>query len=1058
MKCPHCSSPDTVWKPKASQWECNSCEKRFDGDAPAAAAVAASPVPSRAARPLRIFFSYGHDHNRELVDRFKADLEARGHQVWIDYDRIGTWEDWRGRITKGIHEAQMAVAFLSVHSTRDPGVCRNEIAMALQHFGEVFPILVEEVPAESIPLKITHFQWPDLSRWREFRDREDLDFERFYEEKFLEIVSRVEGEDGRFASESQVLKQVLNPSSFEGRFGRHLAGFTGREWVFDAYEHWLDHQPASRVFWVKAGPGFGKTALAVQMAKRHRAAIVGTWFCDHQSVELRDPLRAVRTIACQLALRWDDYRARLLPRLGLFADSAPERIEEARQELGKKNLSDLFSFLISDPMAGLIWREHKLVILVDGLDEAVEPDGTNPLASLLSGRFLELPEWIGFVVTSRPDPSVVPYLQGFKPFAIEAGDARNQADLEAYASAEVGPSLPPEDRERGCALLVEKSAGMMLYLRLVAEGLREGTLQPAALESLESGLPGLHSRYHAAFEARLRAEFRETVQPLLRLVMAAPGPLPLDLAREVLAWDRETAVRARALLGSYLVEDDGGLSLFHKTLGEWLVSEGAGIYFTDPEPAAKALGEFLWQCFDEREEDANEVTRAFRWEGFVSDWLPKLWELTDRREDWGGVGELASWFREKILWKSAEALYRRALEGREKALGPEHSSTLTSVNNLGLLLSDKGDYEGAEALYRRALQGREKALGPEHPSTLGSVNNLGALLSDKGDYDGAEALLRRALEGKEKVLGAEHPDTLGGVNNLGNLLRNKGDYDGAEALLRRALKGKEKALGPEHPSTLMSVGNLGILLSDKGDYDGAEALYRRALEGKEKVLGPEHPSTLGSVNNLGSLLSDKGDYDGAEALYRRALEGKGKALGPEHPTTLSSANDLGVLLNDKGDLDGAEELYRRALQGREKALGPEHPKTLLSVNNLGVLLRKKGDHDEAEAHYRRAVEGYEKTLGSEHPDTTADAYGLAGTLNATARRPEAIALLRRFAALSDDSRDAVAYNLACYECHEGNHEEAKRLIAEHLARHPKKKAQALADEDFAAIQEFIKTL
>jgi hypothetical protein len=682
MNCPHCSSPDTVWKAKAGKWECNSCEERFDREAPAAAPVTAPPVPSRAARPLRIFFSYGHDHNRELVDRFKADLEARGHQVWIDFDRIGTWEDWRGKITKGIHEAQMAVAFLSVHSTRDPGVCRNEIAMALQHFGEVFPILVEEVPAESIPVKITHFQWPDLRCWREFRDREDLDFERFYEEKFLEIVSRVEGEDGRFASESQVLKQVLAPSAFEGRFGRHLAGFTGREWVFDAYEHWLDHQPDSRVFWVKAGPGFGKTALAVQMANRHRAAIVGTWFCDHQSVELRDPLRAVRTIACQLALRWDDYRARLLPRLGLFADSAPERIEEARQELGKKNLSDLFSFLISDPMAGLIWREHKLVILVDGLDEAVEPDGTNPLASLLSGRFLELPEWIGFVVTSRPDPSVVPYLQGFKPFAIEAGDARNQADLEAYASAEVGPSLPPEDRERGCALLVEKSAGMMLYLRLVAEGLREGTLQPAALETLESGLPGLHSRYHAAFEARLRAEFRETVQPLLRLVMAAPGPLPLDLAREVLAWDRETAVRARTLLGSYLVEDDGGLSLFHKTLGEWLVSEGAGNYFTDPEPAAKALGEFLWQCFDEREEDANGVTRPIRWEGFVRDWLPKLWELTKRREGWGSVGKLASWLENKRLFGDALMLYRHALEGNFLTLGHEHPETILSAKRL----------------------------------------------------------------------------------------------------------------------------------------------------------------------------------------------------------------------------------------------------------------------------------------------------------------------------------------------------------------------------------------
>ena len=607
MKCPHCSSPDTTWKSKAAKWECNACEDRFEGEPPAENPESLRPqLPSKAAKPKRIFFSYGHDANRELVDRFKADLETRGHQVWIDYKEIGSWDDWKGTITRGIHDAEMAIAFLSIHSTRDPGVCRNEVAMALQHFGKVFPVLVEQMPLENIPIKIAHLQWPDLSRWREFRDQEDLDFERFYEEKFLEIVSRVEGEDGRFASEAQVLKQVLRPTTFEGRFARHLEGFTGREWVFDAYEHWLDRQPSSRVFWVKAGPGFGKTALAVQMANRHRAAIVGTWFCDHQSVELRDPLRALQTIAYQLALRWDDYRVRLLPRLGLFADSAPERIEEARQELAKKSLQDAFSFLISEPMAGLIWREHKLVILIDALDEGAEADGTNPLAALISGRFLELPEWIGFVVTSRPDASVVPYLQGFKPFAIEAGDARNTEDLQAYCEAQVGPMLPTEDRERLCALLVEKSEGMMLYLRLVAEGLREGILEADALAALESGLPGLYSRYHAAFEARFRKDFQETVQPLLRLIMAAPGPIPLDLVADVLGWDREKVVRARTLVGSYLVEDQDGLNLFHKTLGEWLGSECAGFYFTDAVPAKKRLGEFLWECFDERVENESD--------------------------------------------------------------------------------------------------------------------------------------------------------------------------------------------------------------------------------------------------------------------------------------------------------------------------------------------------------------------------------------------------------------------------------------------------------------------
>jgi hypothetical protein len=40
----------------------------------------------------------------------------------------------------------------------------------------------------------------------------------------------------------------------------------------------------------------------------------------------------------------------------------------------------------------------------------------------------------------------------------------------------------------------------------------------------------------------------------------------------------------------------------------------------------------------------------------------------------------------------------------------------------------------AEPLYKRALAGREKALGAEHPDTLSSVNNLAELYRSQGLY------------------------------------------------------------------------------------------------------------------------------------------------------------------------------------------------------------------------------------------------------------------------------------------------------------------------------------
>jgi hypothetical protein len=57
-------------------------------------------------------------------------------------------------------------------------------------------------------------------------------------------------------------------------------------------------------------------------------------------------------------------------------------------------------------------------------------------------------------------------------------------------------------------------------------------------------------------------------------------------------------------------------------------------------------------------------------------------------------------------------------------LSTEHRSTRDTVDNLGLLYADQGRLLEAEQTYQQALQGYEKAWGPEHTSTLNTVNNL----------------------------------------------------------------------------------------------------------------------------------------------------------------------------------------------------------------------------------------------------------------------------------------------------------------------------------------------
>jgi tetratricopeptide (TPR) repeat protein len=112
---------------------------------------------------------------------------------------------------------------------------------------------------------------------------------------------------------------------------------------------------------------------------------------------------------------------------------------------------------------------------------------------------------------------------------------------------------------------------------------------------------------------------------------------------------------------------------------------------------------------------------------------------------------------------------------------------------LGILYKSKGKLADAEKMFVQVLEGFEKVLGVEHTSTLDTVSNLGSLYVAQSRLADAEKMYRRALKGFETVLGVEHPSTLNTVNNLGILYADQGKLAEAEEKYRRALKGFEKA-------------------------------------------------------------------------------------------------------------------------------------------------------------------------------------------------------------------------------------------------------------------------
>src|SRR5262249_37264224 len=190
----------------------------------------------------------------------------------------------------------------------------------------------------------------------------------------------------------------------------------------------------------------------------------------------------------------------------------------------------------------------------------------------------------------------------------------------------------------------------------------------------------------------------------------------------------------------------------------------------------------------------------------------------------------------------------------------------------------------SEVHYRKALELRRGALGPEHPDTLKVVNQLGGMLYHlEGRSDECVALQRQDLETCRRVLGAEHPTTLEAVANLAILLNGR-KPDEAESLYRENLDAIRRVWGDDF-ITQVALRGFAFLLSRQARWNEAESIHRERWERARRAYGPEHPFTLSPVVDLTELFVTQGELRGAEPLARQALERRRHALGPDNSET-----------------------------------------------------------------------------------------------------------------------------------------------------------------------------
>lgn len=722
IKCPKCGSED-VFQKKDGSCLCGACRHRF--------------VPQTAEKtfvPMRLFISYGHKES-EICKRIYQALKERGHQPWFDEDQIRFGHDWRERLANGIEASNSVVACLSQYSTREKGVCLDELAISVGvKGGNIVSILLDDV---NPPSAVSHRQWLDMRDWEEKLDAGEDVFKPWFDAKMAELFDVLESKENReFSGQITELQNRLTIYYSTSRQAKLLRNsFVGRAWLNDAITNWLQDDTAQRTCLLTGAPGVGKSAYAAHFT-HYNDHVAAALFCSSDMDTFNDPRTVIQTVAYLMACRLTAYRQSLM--LHLPEDRA------AVQRLSEK---ELFEQLISKPLSLSVNGNHeRMVILLDGLDECGSPEN-NVLAKTLYEFSGCLPDWLRILIVARDIPAISVYTKGAYRIEIGSESENNLEDIRAYYRFELESKFGDDPHwDDALERMTARSQGIFLYAQMLTDLLRSrGTL--GAVEEYPDGLDAVFTSWFGWFFSD--SDFRSFWRPAISCILGAPAPLPAETLRRVMHWgENELAdfcARLKVLLRVEKNEFDEETLVFdHAFVREWL-TRGAGenVYFCSPKDGAEKLTAELFSIFERGPEELSF------WEAVHLMDLPLEEGQREKVMESLIVALCIGEYHSKCSDLVAKEAYERALRilgtGKNQNLSDKTKSRLAKCYNcLGFLRYVWDDFMGALWFYQRS-----HAINIELNQKFGTLESLHDLARS---YDNLSTVLRRKRRYTYKAL------------------------------------------------------------------------------------------------------------------------------------------------------------------------------------------------------------------------------------------------------------------------------------------------------------------
>lgn len=578
--CPYCNSDDILFSIKKNIYVCGGCNRTFF---PEEKATIKNDLQKESG--LQLFFSYGHDNNAEIVERIKKDIEQRGHHVWIDSSRIRPGDNWRKDIVEGVLNSAKVIAFLSTHSTRNPGVCLDELKIAVcVNDANVKTVLLESEDKIQPPSTISGIQWLDMSDWATIKAQGIIDFEEWYKSKFEELCTIIASDDtAKLNGEIYRLKKILSPNLNRDKEYKLLdKDFYGREWLNKYISNWKN-KSSEKALIIYGKPGSGKSAYCVNYS-HYNSDVYGCFLCEWDHHQTTNACSIIKTIAFKLATKLPDYRHLILHILA-----------ETGNDIDRMKPVELFEYLLSYPLNNLVDGEREIgLIIVDGLDEA-ENNGQNTLAEVFSYCVNRLPKWMKFIFTSRPEKNVTVHFQSHQSIDIVNDMPADSNDMLQYlAGALKGQLYKVPNKMEVLYRICERSENVFLYAVLLVDEIQAGIVN---LGDFNSFPRGLNAFYFHSMKRRFQNQNEFKKSRLFFELLSVSDTIPEFIIMDICGVGQYEFIEQLEKAGSWVVCNNTemlpSIGLCHKSVRDWLTDPTkSGTFFVDNKTGALRLARY----------------------------------------------------------------------------------------------------------------------------------------------------------------------------------------------------------------------------------------------------------------------------------------------------------------------------------------------------------------------------------------------------------------------------------------------------------------------------------